>query len=225
MSVSPEARSSVAARYNPLMTYDALIFDLDGTLWDAAAASTYGWNLALEELGASARVTVDDIRSVSGKPFDQCVATLLPELRPANEATIEFIDDHERLGIEKIGGTLYAGVAEGLEALAARHRLFLVSNCPDWYLEAFFRISALAGFFVDSDCHGASGLDKSSMLRVLSRKHHLDRALYVGDTQGDRDAAEVAGMEFAFVSYGFGKTADPALSFSSFSGLVKGFLG
>jgi beta-phosphoglucomutase-like phosphatase (HAD superfamily) len=30
---------------------EALIFDLDGTLWDAAAASTYGWNLALEELG------------------------------------------------------------------------------------------------------------------------------------------------------------------------------
>lgn len=31
--------------------YDALIFDLDGTLWDAAAASTYGWNLALQEMG------------------------------------------------------------------------------------------------------------------------------------------------------------------------------
>jgi phosphoglycolate phosphatase len=225
MSVSVEARPSVAARYNPHMTYDALIFDLDGTLWDAAAASTYGWNLALEELGASARVTVDDIRSVSGKPFDQCVATLLPDLRPAGEATIEIIDDHERLGIEKIGGVLYEGVAEGLGALAARNRLFLVSNCPDWYLEAFFRISALAGFFVGSDCHGASGLDKSSMLRVLSQKHHLDRALYVGDTQGDRDAAEAAGMEFAFVSYGFGETSGPALSFSSFSELVKGFLG
>ena len=65
------------------MTPDALIFDLDGTLWDAAAASTYGWNLALEELGLPQRVTVDGIRSVSGRPFPQCVETLLPELSPA----------------------------------------------------------------------------------------------------------------------------------------------
>ena len=48
------------------MTPDGLVFDLDGTLWDAAAASTLGWNLALEEMGAVSRVTVDDIRSVSG---------------------------------------------------------------------------------------------------------------------------------------------------------------
>jgi len=206
------------------MTYDALIFDLDGTLWDAAAASTYGWNIALEKLGLTTRITVDDIRSVSGTPFDQCVATLLPELHPAAEATIAFIDEHERFGIEAVGGTLYEGVGEGLRALAARYRLFLVSNCPNWYLEAFFRITDLGSCFAGSDCHGASGLDKSNMLRVLSCKHGLDRALYVGDTQGDRNSAEAAGMEFAFASYGFGETSTPALSFSNFSELVERFL-
>ena len=207
------------------MTYDALIFDLDGTLWDAAAASTYGWNLALEKLGVTTRITVDDIRSVSGTPFDQCVATLLPELYPADEATIDFIDEHERLGIEALGGALYAGVAEGLLALAERYRLFLVSNCPDWYLEAFFRITDLESCFAGSDCHGASGLDKRNMLRALSQKYDLKQALYVGDTQGDRDSAEAAGMEFAFVSYGFGKTTAPALSFSRFSELAERLLG
>lgn len=224
MSVSVEGMLSVAARYNPRMSYDALVFDLDGTLWDAAAASTYGWNVALEKLGVSTRITIEDIRSVSGTPFRQCVATLLPELHPAADDTIEFIEHHERLGIEKIGGTLYEGVAEGLQALAARYRLFLVSNCPDWYLAAFFRITGLNRYFVDSDCHGASGLNKSNMLRVLCQKHGLHRALYVGDTQGDRDAAEAAGMEFAFASYGFGKTVDPTFSFSSFTELAEGFL-
>jgi phosphoglycolate phosphatase len=212
-------------RYNHRMDYDALVFDLDGTLWDAAAASTYGWNVALEKLGVSTRITVEDIRSVSGTPFHLCVAGLLPELHPADDATIEFIEHHERLGIEKIGGTLYEGVAEGLRALAARYRLFLVSNCPDWYLTDFFRITGLDGCFVDSDCHGASGLDKSNMLRVLRQKHELDRALYVGDTQGDRDAAEAAGMDFAFASFGFGEATDPAFSFSSFTAVVEGFLG
>ena len=56
---------------------DALIFDLDGTLWDAAAASTYGWNLALAEMGRPERVTVDGIRAVSGRPFPECAAKIL----------------------------------------------------------------------------------------------------------------------------------------------------
>jgi phosphoglycolate phosphatase len=216
------------------MGYDALIFDLDGTLWDAAAASTYGWNLALEKLGLSVRVTVDGIRSVSGKPFRQCVATLVPELglagtAPADgnayEEALELLDDYERLGIETLGGILYEGVAEGLRELAKGLRLFIVSNCPDWYLEAFLRTSGLGTCFAGGDCHGASGLDKPGMLRALSEKYDVDRPAYVGDTQGDRDAAEAVGMDFVFVSYGFGETGEPSMSFASFGDLTARFLG
>jgi phosphoglycolate phosphatase len=204
---------------------DALIFDLDGTLWDAAAASTHGWNLALEQLGVATRVTVDDIRSVSGKPFSECVATLLPELPSAEEATVHLIDEYERLGIETMGGVLYAGVREGLEELSRRRRLFIVSNCPAWYLEAFFRITGLQQRFTDWDCHGASGLHKTEMLRGLAQRHALQRAVYVGDTQGDLHAANGAGMRFAHAAYGFGKTVDPpSLSFASFPELVVEFL-
>ncbi|MCL5735974.1 MAG: HAD family hydrolase [Actinobacteria bacterium] len=206
------------------MPFDALIFDLDGTLWDAAAASTYGWNLALEKLGLSSRVTVDDIRSVSGKPFEQCVATLLPELHPADAATIELLDGFERLGIEKFGGVLYDGVADGLARLAARYRLFVVSNCPDWYLEAFFGFSGLGEHFSGWDCHGASGMDKSSMLRALCEKYGLERTVYVSDTRGDRLSAEKAGVEFAFVGYGFGEAGEASPAFESFAELLEAFL-
>ncbi len=113
------------------MTPDALIFDLDGTLWDAAAASAYGWNLALDELGLSRRVTVDGIRSVSGRPFPQCVETLLPELFPAPASTLELLEARERTGIELMAGVLYDGVADGLSRLDGRYPLFLVSNCPE----------------------------------------------------------------------------------------------
>lgn len=206
------------------MTYDALIFDLDGTLWDAAAASTHGWNQALEKLGRSTRVTVEGIRSVSGTPFHQCVATLLPELHPADESVIEFIDEHERLGIEQIGGELYPGVAEGLGALAERYPLFLVSNCPDWYLEAFFRISRLRDRFAGWDCHGASGLDKASMLGRLRDEFGLDHPVYVGDTQGDHQAADSALMDFVFASYGFGRVSAASFSFPTFADLTEHFL-
>ena len=206
------------------MKCDAIFFDLDGTLWDAAAASAHGWNLALAKLGVSRRVTVDDIRSVSGTPFHQCVATLLPELSTASEATIHLLDEHERYGIEMIGGVLYDGVEDGLALLAVRYPLFLVSNCPDWYLEAFFRITGLRDRFVGSDCHGTSGLHKADMLRRLCGERGFGSAIYVGDTQGDRDAAEAAGMTFAFAGYGFGRTIAPKLCVTEFSDLITQFL-
>jgi phosphoglycolate phosphatase len=206
------------------MTPDALIFDLDGTLWDAAAASTYGWNLALEELGLSRRVTVDGIRSVSGRPFPQCVETLLPELSPAPASTLELLEARERTGIELMAGVLYDGVADGLPRLAGRYPLFLVSNCPDWYLEEFFRVTGLQDRFTGWDCHGSSRIAKSGMLLNLAATHRLEHAVYVGDTQGDLESAEQAGVEFAFVQYGFGRVEGAPLSFAAFGGLVSHYL-
>jgi phosphoglycolate phosphatase len=204
---------------------DALIFDLDGTLWDAAAASTYGWNLALEEMGLPQRVTGAGIRSVSGRPFPQCVSTLLPELAPWPRELQERLETGERTGIELIAGELYAGVDEGLRRLAARYPLFLVSNCPAWYLEEFFRHSGLRELFAGWDCWGLSGIPKSGMLSNLVATHRLERAVYVGDTQGDRAATEAAGLEFAFVEYGFGDVEGVRLLFATFDGLAAHFLG
>lgn len=205
--------------------YEALVFDLDGTLWDAAAASAYGWNHALAELGFEERVTVEGIRSVSGYPFPRCVEILLPRRHPAPRALIEALDDAERTGLEAMGGVLYPGVAEGLPRLAGSYRLFLVSNCPDWYLEEFLRSTGLGSSLSGYDCHGRSGNGKAEMLARLQATHRFRRAAYVGDTQGDREAARTAGLDFVFAEYGFGAVDDPDLSFDSFEELVGHFLG
>jgi phosphoglycolate phosphatase len=202
----------------------ALIFDLDGTLWDAAAPSAEGWNLALSEMGVEQRVDEAGVRSVSGTPFEQCVRTLLPELCPPSEAILAALDAGERKVVEARGGTLYPGVAEGLRRLSEAYQLFVVSNCPDWYLEVFLQMTGLRGCFTAWDCHGSSGLPKAEMMRGLLQKHGLQRAIYVGDTHGDRQAAEAAGLEFAFVLYGFGCTEAPALVFADFGELVEQFL-
>jgi phosphoglycolate phosphatase len=204
--------------------YDALIFDLDGTLWDAAAASAHGWNLALAELGLTERVTVDGIRSVSGSPFHRCIEILLPGLHPAPEALVKALDRAERMGLEAMGGVLYPGVAEGVPRLAGSYRLFVVSNCPGWYLDEFLRFSGLGEHLSGYDCHGSSGLGKSEMLAGLCETHAIGRAVYTGDTRGDQQAAASAGMDFAFARYGFGTVEDAALSFGSFGGLVEHFL-
>ncbi len=206
------------------MDHDALIFDLDGTLWDAAAASTLGWNLALEELQLPYRVTVDGIRSVSGNPFPRCVEILLPELHPASMALLSSLEAQERTGIERLAGVLYEGVAVGIALLAASHPLFIVSNCPGWYLEEFLRFSGFTRYLRGYDCHGLSGVGKAEMLAEMVRRFRLARPVYVGDTRGDRDAARQAGVEFAFAGYGFGSTVGEGLSFAAFAELVGHFL-
>jgi phosphoglycolate phosphatase len=207
------------------MRPDALIFDLDGTLWDAAAPSAEGWNLALAEMGLKHRVDEAGVRSVSGTPFEQCVRTLLPTLCPPSEAMLAALEGGERKMVEAGGGTLYPGVAEGLLRLREVYQLFVVSNCPDWYLEVFLQMTGLRGCFTAWDCHGSSGVPKSEMLRGLCQKHGLQHAVYVGDTQGDRQATEAAGLEFAFVRYGFGHIEAPAPAFDDFGALVEHFAG
>ncbi len=50
------------------MNFDALVFDLDGTLWDATEACAIGWNDSLRSLQIDQKITVGDFRRVVGKP-------------------------------------------------------------------------------------------------------------------------------------------------------------
>jgi len=207
------------------VTWDSLIFDLDGTLWDAAAASAEGWNTAAERLGISKRLTKEAIRTVSGKPTAECYQILLPELWPMPSDVMRLFDVCEREAIERRGGVLYAGVAAGVARLAARYPLFVVSNCLDWYLEAFLSSSGLRECFAGWDCHGCSGMEKPAMFRRLKQRQGLRSPVYVGDTRGDQQAAAQAGIGFAFVGYGFGEVQGDPVSFDSFDELVTYFLG
>ena len=49
-----------------MINYDAIIFDLDGTLWNAAGATVKSWNDAINDLGIlSTSCTKNDIENVS----------------------------------------------------------------------------------------------------------------------------------------------------------------
>lgn len=206
------------------MRYDSIIFDLDGTLWDAAATSARGWNQALQSSGmAHVHVSADDIRSVSGRPFDECVRTLLPDVSASKPDVLHTLDTHEQALIERDGGRLYDGVLEGIELLSQRFRLFLISNCQAWYLDAFWAQFGLTQFFSGWNCHGTSGVPKAAMLQQLVSTYGLKSAIYVGDTEGDWIAAQGADMDFGHAAYGFGSVAQAATVFASFANLAIWF--
>ncbi len=200
--------------------FDAVVLDLDGTLWDACEACAHGWTLALASLGVKRLITARDIASVCGLTYPNCVRKLCPDVSEQDlEKVMAVIDRYERAEVERHGGSLYKDVVSGLQILEKKYQLFLVSNCQEWYLDSFFDHSSLKSFFKDWECYGRTQKSKLENLKNLAVRNQLQNPVYVGDTEGDQAAALGAGYEFIFVSYGFG-AAKTQHEFSDFQSLV-----
>ena len=204
--------------------YDSLIFDLDGTLWDACPVTAEAWNIKLHELGLEGNLSGDDVRSVAGLPQQLCIKTLLPKQIKQNPNLIAELTLAEKATIEEKGGELFDGVEEGIKNLSEKYSIFIVSNCLEWYLNLFFERFKLKGYFTDWDCVGTSSLPKSEMIKNIIEIHQLKRPVYIGDTEGDEEASQGAGIDFIHAKYGFGKTKNSQKSFNSFIDLTKSLL-
>ena len=187
--------------------FDGLLFDLDGTLWDSVDAICVSWNRALARLAPEYAGTVTRERLVPcmGMLLEDILARLAPGLdRDRMGPILDRILEEENAYVAAHGGILFPGVEETLEALARRYRLFIVSNCQDGYIEAFFHAHGLGRYFTDYEDPGRTGLDKAGNIALVVRRNGLKNPLYIGDTQGDFDAASRAGVPFLHAAYGFG---------------------
>ena len=57
-----------------------------------------------------------------------------------------------------LGGTLYAGVYEGLNMLSKKYKLFLLSNCGVSGLKNFMEYTYTSKFFTDTITYGVTNL-------------------------------------------------------------------
>ena len=59
----------------------AVIFDMDGTLWDASEEVAHSWQEAIQASTITDKVlTKEDFMRVMGKPMDELIEVLFPEL-------------------------------------------------------------------------------------------------------------------------------------------------
>lgn len=201
--------------------FDSLIFDMDGTLWDATDRYVEIWNRALAELGYSERVCRDDLTRMMGLTVEQIMPRLLSAEAVADPRLLPAIARYERLIMGEKGGRLYPGVAEGIKRLASRYRLFMVSNCGVYGVRNFLRLTGLEPWFEGSLTHGETGLSKGGNIARLVSERGLKSPLYIGDTQTDLDSSRQAGVPMLHVTYGFGTADSPDLSADSFDDLTR----
>ena len=186
---------------------DGVLFDLDGTLWDAVPQIARSWNLALAQLGISrAPLTPRELYPCMGMLLPDIGRRLLPGVPPDRQG--EVMDHCCRVECDYLsrhGAALYPGAEETLTALAGKYSLFVVSNCQDGYIQAFFLGTGLGKFFTDFESAGHTGLPKSQNISLMVGRHRLEHPVYVGDTALDRDSAQAAGVPFVHAGYGFGQ--------------------
>jgi phosphoglycolate phosphatase len=190
--------------------YDGIIFDVDGTLWDATGVAAASYNKVFEKEGLALRVTADQLKNLFGKPMDVIFALLLPEL-PAEEQVrlADVCMEQENEDLLTTPGTCYPEILETFQKLSQKYPLFIVSNCQCGYIERLIETAGIEAYVKAHLCYGETGTTKGQTILRLMREQGLEHPVYVGDIQGDADACAEAGIPIIYAAYGYGHVKDP----------------
>lgn len=209
--------------------FDGILFDLDGTLWDATAAVAKSWTLGLEQLNIQRPpVTVEELFPCMGLLLPDILERLVPGQTPEmQDKIISHCCRVENDYLALHGAPLYPGEEEALAALSKRYPLFVVSNCEKGYIEAYFAGTGMGKYFTDFESAGNTGLTKAENIALVVKRHGLTKPVYVGDTALDYKSAAEAGLPFVHAAYGFGAVEGvPSIGeLSQLEGLLENWEG
>lgn len=206
------------------MKNNAIIFDMDGTMWDTTAAILPVWNEVLRKYPkeTSKQISKAEMDSYMGKTLEQIAQLSLPELDI--KRSVEILSEcckTECKYLEEQGAIIYPKLIETLKELKDEYTLLIVSNCQDGYIQSFLTYYKLWDVFSDIEFAGRTGKTKGENIKLIIERNNIDKAVYVGDTQSDFDAAKFAGVDFIFAEYGFGNAENYKYSIKEFSDLTS----
>ena len=197
------------------MRYDAVIFDLDGTLLDTLDDLTDGVNHALADFGYPL-ADREQIRSRLGYGSGYLIAQSVPGGRenPDYQAVFDdYLDFYREHSSVKTAP--YPGLMELLARLKGLGvRCAIVSNKPD----SAARILGERWFagLVETTVGERAGIRRKpapdSLLEVMRQLGaERGRTVYVGDSEVDIETAAAAGVDCVSVTWGF-RTAEQLLA-------------
>ena len=204
--------------------YDGLIFDLDGTMWDSTKPIVEAWNIILGKHPEIKRAPIveEDLTDCMGKTMYTIAAMLFPkEEESVRNALMDELCLFENEYLESRGGVLYPNLEKTLESLSKDYPLFIVSNCQDGYIEAFLKAHKMSQYFKDTECWGRTFKSKGETNKILIERNNLKHPVYIGDTQGDKQSAVDAGIDFIYASYGFGSVKEYDYKLEKIEDLLK----
>ncbi|WP_368073022.1 HAD family hydrolase [Virgibacillus salinus] len=145
---------------------------------------------------------------------------LFPTLCYKERLQLEDCCEVEHSFLEKNGGVLYQNVENVLKKLSQKYKLYIVSNCQDCYIETFYKYHKLEKYLFDFENPGRTALSKGRNIILVIDRNNLSNPVYVGDTEGDLEAARFAEIPFIYAEYGFGQVSQYDKVIESFEELL-----
>ncbi len=187
--------------------YNAIVWDLDGTLLDTLNDLAASVNEALSRHGMPLR-TKDEVRAFVGNGIRNLILRAVPDGTDADtaDAVLETFTSYYK---EHMNDTTapYPGVPEMLASLkAAGVKMAIVSN------KAHFATKELAKLYfadtIDAPVGAKDGVPKKpapdAVYAALDEMGVTkDKAVFIGDSEVDVVTGKNAGMDVIAVSYGF----------------------
>lgn len=204
---------------------DCIILDIDGTLWDTTAVVADAWNLVLKDRkDVTWRASSENLKKLFGRPLSEIASIVFPELSKEEQLfLIDLCCEEEHRALSKRPGKVFEGVVETIRELSKKYKLCIVSNCQAGYIELTMKALGIEPWITDFECPGYTGLSKGENCRLVMERNEFSSAVYVGDTEGDADAASFAQIPFVYCAYGFGSPNHWDYRIQSFSGLLDLF--
>ena len=204
---------------------DSIIFDMDGTLWDAVDTYAESWNIVFKQLGIDKTIYRNELAKMVGWEGKKVWKAIMPDYDEEKQQDIYAqVNEVRKVLLPQKGGVLYDGVEAGLEQLATKYQLFIVSNCAKGIIRLFIDWAGIDEHIIDEIAYGTNYMPKHHNIKMLIDRHSLKNPVYVGDTEGDGEQSRLAGIPFVFVSYGFGATDDHDVRFDNFTDFTAYFM-
>ena len=214
-----------------MMKYEAVVFDMDGTILDTSADLTTSLNYAFEKTGHRHDFTVEDIKNFFGSGVVVAITRALAyEAGSSLESLVAFGTKDEQIPeavtqaevdrVLKVFKPYYAdhcqiktgpfpGILELMQKLRQRGiKLAVVSNKPDEAVQVL--VGKLFGKEFDFVLGEKGGIRRkpapdmtSECVKVLAVPR--DKCVYIGDSEIDIQTARNSKMDEIAVTWGFRK--------------------
>ena len=194
-----------------LLHYDAILFDVDGTLIDSAPGILHTLEEVFQKMGVD--VTGVNLRRYLGPPLRKSFGEHFTELDKIEQATRLYRESYAVKGSHECAA--YPGAAEMLQSLKdAGLILCTATSKPTEVVTPILEEKGLAPFF---DFIGGASMDesrdtKTGVVRYVLSQPMLQgkRVLMVGDRNDDMRGAADCGLDAAGALYGYGSREELA---------------
>ncbi|CDN46064.1 Haloacid dehalogenase domain protein hydrolase [Paenibacillus sp. P22] len=202
---------------NKLYRPEAVIFDMDGTLFQTETllrlvhGRLFG-TLRDEGLYTQPEPPVEALLGCLGMLLEDIWRKLMPDASEAARRRADVLMlQYELEGLSAGDGLLYEGVPETLAELKRQGvRLFVASNGLQDYVEGIVLHKRLGGLFDELYSAGGRGTaSKTDLVRLLLEENGIGSAWMVGDRSSDVQAGAGNGLAVVGCAYaGFGDSGE-----------------